>query len=51
MYAPQTTFLESIASGPTIGLFNYKDWLPTKDNLKSLKNLESTTYFLTTQKI
>ena len=31
---PQTTFLESIASGPTIGLFNYKDWLPTKDNLK-----------------
>ena len=36
---PQTTFLESIASGPTIGLFNYKDWLPTKDNLEIYKKL------------
>ena len=31
---PQTTFLESVASGPTLALFNYKDWIFTKNNMK-----------------
>ena len=36
---PQTTFLESIASGPTVCLFNYEDWTPIKDKQKIYKKL------------
>ena len=36
---PQTTFLESIASGPTVALFNFRDWKPTNKNIKIYEKL------------
>ena len=36
---PQTSFIESIASGPTVCLFNYEDWIPIKDKQKIYKKL------------
>ena len=42
---PQTTFLESIASGPTIALFDYKDWIPTKKNIQIYDKLISNNVF------
>ena len=42
---PQTTFLESIASGPTIAIFNYEDWFPHKKYIKIYDKLISNNVF------